>query len=142
MQKRIERQIATSLIESDLGARADSTEARERVKQKQNKKKKDPSQADIELIIRQEVEEFLRDLTLEYPFPEIFEILRRHEFRDRFGKNVTPLPQKRFQNDSLKEIQERIAKFLMDLRKNFGPKYKETIANSFRFYTETTLDDE
>jgi hypothetical protein len=96
---------------------------------------------DIQLMIRQEVEEFLRDLTLEYPFPEIFEILRRHEFKDRFGRNVTPLPQKRFCAEALKEIEDRIGDFLTNLKKTFGPKFESTISDSFRFYTETTLDE-
>ncbi|MDB5038980.1 MAG: hypothetical protein JWQ35_2508 [Bacteriovoracaceae bacterium] len=96
----------------------------------------------VETLIQQEVEEFLRDLTLEYPFPEIFEILRRHEFKDRFGKNVTPLPQKKFAGDSLKEIQDRIGVFLTELQKTFGTKYHSIIDQSFRFYTETTVEEE
>ncbi len=90
--------------------------------------------------IQQEVEEFLRDLTLEFPFPEIFEILRRHEFRDRFGPKVMPLPQKRVELATLKEIHERIDQFLMSLKDTFGSKYSECIQKSFRYYTETTLD--
>lgn len=93
-----------------------------------------------QLQIQQEVEEFLRDLTLEYPFPEIFEILRRHEFKDRYGHNVMPLPQKRFDNDVLKEIQDRIDAFLGNLSQAFGLRYRAFIADSFRYYTETTLD--
>lgn len=95
-----------------------------------------------QLQIQQEVEEFLRDLTLEFPFPEIFEILRRHEFKDRYGHNVTPLPQKRFDNDVLKEIQERIEAFLSNLVQAFGIRYTAFIADSFRYYTETTIDTE
>lgn len=98
----------------------------------------DPQQ----LQIQQEVEEFLRDLTLEFPFPEIFEILRRHEFRDRFGNNVTPLPQKRFENEVLKEIEDRIDAFLENLREAFGMRYRSFIDDSFRYYTETTVDQE
>ena len=94
----------------------------------------------FQMRIQQEVEEFLRDLTLEYPFPEIFEILRRHEFKDRFGTNVTPLPQKRFSPEVLKEIRERIDIFLVDLKKVFGSKYSKFITESFRYYTETTLE--
>lgn len=96
----------------------------------------DPQQ----LQIQQEVEEFLRDLTLEFPFSEIFEILRRHEFRDRYGHNVTPLPQKRFDNDVLKEIQDRIEAFLSNLVQCFGMRYTAFIDDSFRYYTETTID--
>ena len=94
------------------------------------------------MLIQQEVEEFLRDLTLEFPFPEIFEILRRHEFKGRFGKNVMPLPHKKFASDSLKEIESRITDFLLSLNKTFGSRYQEFIANSFRFYTETTVEEE
>lgn len=98
---------------------------------------KDP----VEMLIQQEIEEFLRDLTLEYPFPEIFEILRRHEFKDRFGKNVTPLPQKKFETETMKEIHARILMFLRELQKTFGRKYHDFIDKSFRFYTETTVDE-
>ena len=95
----------------------------------------------LELQIQQEVEEFLRDLTLEYPFPEIFEILRRHEFRDRYGHNVLPLPQKRFCTITLKEINQRIDYFLDELREMFGERYTPFIEESFRYYTETTIDE-
>lgn len=98
---------------------------------------KDP----VELLIQQEVEEFLRDLTLEYPFPEIFEILRRHEFKERFGTNVTPFPQKKFSMESMKEIEGRITMFLRELRRTFGSPYFGFIEKSFKFYTETTLED-
>jgi len=94
----------------------------------------------FEMRIQQEVEEFLRDLTLEYPFPEIFEILRRHEFKDRFGKNVTPLPQKRVSPEVLKEVHHRIDEFLVELRRVFGSRYSGFIAESFRYYTETTIE--
>jgi hypothetical protein len=94
----------------------------------------------FQIRIQQEVEEFLRDLTLEFPFPEIFEILRRHEFRDRFGANVTPFPQKKFDPDVLQEIGGRIELFLLDLRKVFGSRYAGFIDDSFRYYTETTLE--
>ncbi|MBN8554922.1 MAG: hypothetical protein J0L93_05705 [Deltaproteobacteria bacterium] len=94
----------------------------------------------FQIRIQQEVEEFLRDLTLEYPFSEIFETLRRHEFKDRFGKNVTPMPQKRFSSEVLSEIDERISSFLVDLRKVFGSRYSAFIDDSFRYYTETTLE--
>lgn len=90
--------------------------------------------------IQQEVEEFLRDLTLEYPFSEVFEILRRREFQDRFGSNVTPLPQKKFNYASMKEIEGRIQDFLEDLRRTFGRRYYETIEDSFRYYTVTTVE--
>lgn len=96
----------------------------------------------LQLQIQQEVEEFLRDLTLEFPFAEIFEILRRHEFRDRYGVNVTPLPHKRFNNDVMKEIQDRIGVFLSDLHMAFGKRYCAFIDDSFRYYTETTVDQD
>jgi hypothetical protein len=110
-------------------------------KQKSLKSGSESGSDPVTLIVQQEVEEFLRDLTLEYPFPEIFEILRRHEFKDRFGKNVTPLPPKKFSSNSLKEIHERILSFLAHLHKTFGPKYRDLILESFRYYTETTLEE-
>ncbi len=107
-----------------------------------NPKPISPDSDPVQLIIEQEVEEFLRDLTLEFPFPEIFEILRQHEFKERFGKNVSPMPQKKFDRGSLSQIRERIDTFLKHLRGQFGLKYYDQIDKSFKFYTETTVDDE
>jgi len=90
--------------------------------------------------IEQEVEEFLKDLTLEFPFSEIFEILRRYEFKDRFGPKVTPFPKKGLSPESLKEIDDRIQNFFGEMKKNFGSKYAEFIADSFKYYTGTTVE--
>ena len=90
--------------------------------------------------IQDEIEEFLRDLTLEYPFTEIFWILRRHEFKGRFGEKVTPLPKKGVCNQALKEIDYRIDEFLETLREVFGKHYYDFIEESFRYYTATTCD--
>lgn len=95
----------------------------------------------VELMIEQEVEEFLRDLTLEYPFPEIFETLRRHEFKDRFGVNVLPLPPRRFHAATLSEIQTRIADFKIKLKQVFGSKHDTSIHRSFKTFTRTTVED-
>lgn len=95
----------------------------------------------FEVRIYEEVEEFLRDLTVEFPFPEIFETMRRHEFRDRFGSNVTPLPRKRCNTQEIKEIDERIGDFLTHLHLDFGENYKDFIQRSFRYYTETTVEE-
>lgn len=95
----------------------------------------------IALIIHQEVEEFLRDLTLEYPFPIIFETLRRHGYRERFGAKITPLPDKKLPPESMRELNSRVQDFLGDLRRNFGSKYESQIQESFRFYTQTTLEN-
>lgn len=94
----------------------------------------------VALQIEQEVEEFLRDLTLEFPFPEIFETLRRHEFKDRFGSKILPLPAKKISEDNLKEIKVRVTEFLERLSKTFGSRYKKQIESSFRYYTETTFE--
>ena len=94
-----------------------------------------------ELRIQGEVEEFLRDLTLEYPFPEIFEILKRYEVKDRLGPNVTPLHQKKHSAEALKEIQGRVSGFQNDLRKTFGKNYVDFINETFRYYTSTTIED-
>jgi hypothetical protein len=94
----------------------------------------------IELQIDQEMEEFLRDLALEYPFHEIFESLRRHEFKDRFGSKISPLPQRRLAADTQKEIQSRVADFIVQLKTHFGSRYAERVDESFRFYTQTTRE--
>lgn len=95
---------------------------------------------DLETRIQQEVEEFLRDLTLEFPFPEIFEILKRHEFKGRYGSNVTPIPQRKFSPEVMKEIHQRIDAFFGDLKKNFGSRHEPFIQQCFAYYTETTLE--
>lgn len=94
----------------------------------------------IEVQIDQEVEEFLRDLTLEFPFQEIFETLRRQGFKDKFGKKVFPFPHKRISEDSVKEIEGRVQAFLGDLRKTFGARYLPKIEEAIGFYTEKTLE--
>jgi len=96
----------------------------------------------FEMLIQEEVEEFLRDLALEYPFQEVFETLRRFEFIERYGAKVIPLPKRTALGNEaqLKDIKERINSFLGDLEEQFGPKYGPHIQNSFRFYTETTRD--
>ena len=93
----------------------------------------------VKIQIRQELEEFLRDLTLEFPFPEIFEILKRHEFRTRYG-NVLPLPNGQYSPLVLKEIHHRILEFLQELRHAFGRRYYSFIENCFQSFTETTLE--
>lgn len=95
----------------------------------------------IELKISQELEEFLRDLTLEFPFPEIFEVLRRHEMKDRFGGKIRAMPTKKLPEDQLKEIQERVAKFLDELKKTYGSRYRDKIEELFKTYTEKTMED-
>lgn len=94
----------------------------------------------IELQIEQEIEEFLRDLTLEFPFPDIFETLRRHEFKDRFGEKILPLRNKKTSEDNLKEIQSRVDEFLHRLFSTFGKRYKDRIEGAFRYYTQTTVE--
>lgn len=96
----------------------------------------------FEIRIQEEVEEFLRDLTLEYPFPSIFETLRRFEFKDRFGRNVVPFPKGEAKNspERLRDIDVRIRVFLAQLRAQFGANYHAAINDSFRFYTQTTVD--
>lgn len=96
----------------------------------------------FEVRIQEEVEEFLRDLTLEYPFPEIFETLRRCEFKDRFGSKVIPFPKtnKVRSESQLRDIELRIEDFLEQLNADFGPSYQAFIQESFRFYTQTTVD--
>lgn len=99
---------------------------------------KDPFEERIE----EEVEEFLRDLTLEFSFPEIFETLRRYEFKDRFGGKVIPLPrrEKKLIDSQLKSIESRIHGFLHQLQESFGDRYAPVIEKSFRYYTSTTMD--
>lgn len=96
----------------------------------------------FEIRIEEEVEEFLRDLTLEYSFQEIFETLRRYEFRDRFGGKVIPLPRqaKKVDDSQLKDIETRIGGFLDQLHEDFGDRYAPTIQKSFRYYTSTTVE--
>ena len=94
----------------------------------------------VELLIQQEIEEFLRDLTLEFPFPDIFETLRRYEFKDRFGAKIKPLPSKRASENQMKEIQARLNDFLDRLFQTFGNKYKSQIEEGLRYYTQTTVD--
>ncbi len=90
--------------------------------------------------IQQEVEEFLRDLSLEFPFPDIFESLRRFEFKERFGGKIVPLPKSQSQSESIREIRERVDEFLAQLRKDYGKKYSDHIEASFRFYTQVTRE--
>lgn len=95
-----------------------------------------------EIEIQEEVEEFLRELTLEYPFPEVFESLRRYEYRDRYGTKVLPFPKKIEVNKSIrvKDIEGKIRGFLRELKGSFGDRYTTFIDDSFRFYTQTTVD--
>jgi len=95
----------------------------------------------IVLQIHQEVEEFLRDLTLEYPFHEIFETLRRQGYEHRFGKKVFPFPRKKTSEDSLREVDQRLKSFLVDLKSTFGQKYAPEIDEAIRFFTDKTLED-
>lgn len=99
---------------------------------------KDP----VALQIEQEVEEFLRDLTLEFSFTNIFETLRRYEFKDRFGTKILPMRNRKSSEAHLKEIRDRIDQFLDRLLKTFGSRYKQKIEDSFRYYTQTTFDEE
>jgi len=96
----------------------------------------------IELQIEQEVEEFLRDLTLEFSFPEIFEALRRHGFRDFFGSKVSPFPRHKFDPNRVKDIEQRFEDFLGGLRHTFGARYSEKIIETVREYTRTTLEND
>ncbi len=96
----------------------------------------------FEIRIQEEVEEFLRDLTLEFPFPAIFETLRRCEFRDRFSGKILPFPKLNAirASDQIGDIDNRIRIFLAQLRSEFGKNYHLAIEDSFRFYTQTTID--
>ncbi len=96
----------------------------------------------FEIRIQEEVEEFLRDLTLEFPFPIVFETLRRFEFRDRYGSKIVPFPkaEARPKANSIHEIDSRIRIFLTQLRNEFGKNYHNAVTDSFRFYTQTTID--
>lgn len=96
----------------------------------------------IAFQIRQEVEEFLRDLTMEFPFPEIFEILRQHEFHARFGHKVSPFPSRKLQKEALAEIKIRIRDFLAQLEKAYGSRNADAIKRAMSFYTVTTVEDE
>lgn len=90
--------------------------------------------------IEQEVEEFLKDLTLEFPFQEIFETLKRHEFKGRFGSKVMPFPERRVRSESLKDLKGRIQGFLERLELDYGQKYGPYIQETFRRYSATTLE--
>lgn len=92
--------------------------------------------------IHDEVEEFLRDLALEFPFPIIFELLRKHEFKDRFGSKVVPLPRKRGLEDSqdTKAVQNRMQNFIEDLEKSYGRHHRPTIDQSFKYFSSVTFD--
>lgn len=107
-----------------------------------SKLEKELQQDSFRSRIHDEVEEFLRDLTLEYAFQEIFDSLRRFEFKDRFGNKVVPLSKKsRALKDSTEPgIDERIESFLMHLEDEFGEKYSLAIQESFRFFTATTFE--
>ncbi len=96
----------------------------------------------FEIRIQEEVEEFLRDLTLEFPFPAIFETLRRCEFRDRFSGKILPFPKANAikASNQINDIDARIRIFLAQLRGEFGKNYHLAIEDSFRFYTQTTVD--
>jgi len=95
-----------------------------------------------EMRIQEEVEEFLQDLTLEHPFHDIFECLRRWDFQDRFGPKVIPLPRKvrPFTEEDLRDLSDRIEGFLGRLEDDFGGSYSGFIRDSFRFYTQTTSE--
>jgi len=97
-----------------------------------------------ELRIQDEVEEFLQDLTLEFPFQEIFETLRRFEFYERYGNKVIPLPKVSAKSPTheMKKIRNRILVFLDKLETDFGQKYAPLIQKSFHYYTETTRENE
>lgn len=107
-----------------------------------SKLEKDLQQDSFRSRIHDEVEEFLQDLTLEYAFQEIFDSLRRFEFKDRFGNKVVPLPKKPLNLKKTAEpgIDERIESFLMHLEDEFGEKYSLAIQESFRFFTATTFE--
>jgi|GEM_PF-5989722 len=98
----------------------------------------------FEVRIQEEVEEFLRDLTLEFPFEAIFETLRRFEFRGRYGPKVIPLPRtinsQISREQTLKDVHLEIDRFLKRLEDGFGEKYSHFIQDSFRYYTETTFE--
>ena len=97
----------------------------------------------FEIRIQEEVEEFLRDLTVEFPFPIVFETLRRFEYRDRFGSKILPFPKSEARkkgSDSIGEVDSRIRIFLAQLKSDFGSNYHLAIQDSFRFYTQTTVD--
>jgi len=95
----------------------------------------------VELKISQELEEFLKDLTLEFPFPEIFEVLRRHELKDRFGAKIRALPSKRLPESKLKEIDDRVSEYLKELKATYGPNYHGRIEELFKSYTQTTVEE-
>jgi len=112
----------------------------EKSKSSKTKGAKNRLDDDVLLRIQQEVEEFLKDLTLEFPFSEIFEILRRYEFKDRYGSKVSPMPKKGLSSDGLTAIDQRIRTFFEQLKKEFGSKYVGFIEESFRVYTQTTRE--
>lgn len=90
-----------------------------------------------------EVEEFLRDLTLEFPFEDIFESLRRFEYKNRYGPKVVPIPKiqnKAGSEPQTKDIRHRIGSFLNRLDEDFGQNYSDYIRQRFRYYTETTWE--
>lgn len=94
----------------------------------------------IELQIQQEIEEFLRDLVLEYPFHAVFDCLRKYEFQDRLGNKILPLPHRKSSGELAKEIRVRIETMLEGLHSHFGSKYSSHIKEAFRYYTQTTRD--
>jgi len=94
----------------------------------------------IELQIQQEIEEFLRDLVLEFPFHAVFDCLRRYEIKERLGQNILPLPHRKSSGEDSKEIRTRIEAMLESLHSHFGSKYSNQIQEAFRYYTATTRD--
>lgn len=97
---------------------------------------KDP----FRLRIHEEVEEFLRDLTLEFPFQEIFECLRRYEFKHRHGAKVIPFPRKSSAKNMGKNLETTIDDFLKNLESEFGQKHSKSIQESFKYFTSTTYE--